>query len=36
MDTGASGNLLAVSIYHKLFPNHTMKDLDMTIDPNVE
>ena len=25
MDTGASVNLLPVSAYHKLFPNHTMK-----------
>ena len=36
VDTGASGNLLPISIYHELFPNHTMKDLGMTIDPNVE
>ena len=36
MDTGASGNLLSVSVYHELFPNCTMKDLCMTIDPNVE
>ena len=36
MDTGASGNLLPIFTYHKLFPNHTMKDLGMTIDPNVE
>ena len=36
MDTGASGNLLPVSAYHKLFPNHTMKDLGMAFDPNVE
>ena len=36
MDTGASGNLLLVSTYCKLFPNHTMKDLGMTIDPSVE
>ena len=36
MDSGTSGNLLFVSTYHKLFPNHTMVDLGMTIDPNVE
>ena len=36
MVTGASGNLLPVSAYCKLFTNYTMKDLGMTIDPSVE
>ena len=36
MDTGASGNLLSISTYCKLFPNHTMKDLVITIDPIVK
>ena len=36
MDDGASGNLLPVSTNCKLFSNHTMKNLGMTIDPHVE
>ena len=36
LDNGASGNLLPVSTYHELFPDHTMKDLGMTIHPTIE
>ena len=36
MDTRVSGNLLPVSTYCKLFPNHTMKDPGLIIDPSVE
>ena len=36
LDTGASGNLFPVSTYSELFPDHTMKDLGMAIDPSVE
>ena len=36
MDTGASGNLMPISTYIQLFPNHIMKDLGMAIGPNVK
>ena len=36
LDTRASGNLLPVSVYHELFPDHNMKDLGKTIDTSVQ
>ena len=36
LDTRASGNLLPVSVYHELFPDHNMKDLGKTIDKSVQ
>ena len=36
LDTRASGNLLPVSVYHEVFPDHNMKDLHKTIDKNVQ
>ena len=36
LHTGASGNLLPVSVYHELFPDHNMKDLGKTIDKSVQ
>ena len=36
LDTRASGNLLPVSVYHELFPDHNMKDLGQTIDRSVQ
>ena len=36
LDTRASGNLLPVSVYHELFPDHNMKDLGKTIDNSVQ
>ena len=35
LDTGASGNLLPVSVYCELFPDCKMKDLHKTIDKSV-
>ena len=36
LDTGTSGNLLPVSVYHDLFPDCNMEDLDKTIDKSVQ
>ena len=36
LDTGRSGNLLLVSVYHDLFPDCNMKDLSKTIDKSVQ
>ena len=36
LDTEASGNLLPVSVYHELFPDHNIKDLGNTIDKSVQ
>ena len=36
LDTRASGNLLPVSFYHELFPDHIIKDLGETIDKSVQ
>ena len=31
LDTRESGNLLPVSVYHEVFPDHNMEDLGKTI-----
>ena len=36
LDTGTPGNILPVSGYHELFPDHNMKDLGKTIDKSVQ
>ena len=36
LDTGASGNLLPVSVYHELFPGHNMNNLGKTIEKSVQ
>ena len=36
LDTGASDNILPVSVYHELFPDCNMKDLGKTIDKSVQ
>ena len=36
LDTGASGNLLPLSVYHELFPDCNMMDLGKTIDKSVQ
>ena len=36
LDTGASANLLPVSVYYELFPDCNMKDLGKTIDKSIQ